>query len=88
MTARIEQMRGCLQVFEPMSLDIIDESDKHAGHAGAQSGGGHYVVHICASVFTGKSTMARQRMIYSALAEMMQTQIHALTIRATSPKSS
>ncbi|MFM2407611.1 MAG: hypothetical protein RL358_353 [Pseudomonadota bacterium] len=81
----MEQMTACLQIFQPVSLEIVDESDKHAGHAGARSGGGHYVVKICSIEFAGKNTMARHRMIYSALANMMTADIHALTIQATTP---
>jgi len=87
MTARIQQITACLQILQPISLEIIDESHKHAGHAGARTGGGHYVVKICSAAFLGKSTMARHRMIYSALAEMMTADIHALTIHATIAKS-
>ena len=85
MTARIEQIKACLQVLQPVSLEIIDESQLHAGHAGARSGGGHYVVKICSAEFAGKNTMARHRMLYSALAEMMKADIHALTIDAKAP---
>ncbi|MDH2918714.1 MAG: BolA family transcriptional regulator [Sideroxydans sp.] len=86
MSKRIEQMSACLQVFRPVSLEIIDESYQHVGHAGARSGGGHYVVKICSAEFAGKNTMVRHRMIYSVLAEMMKADIHALTIQATSPE--
>lgn len=85
MTTRIEQIKVCLQVLQPVSLEIIDESQRHAGHAGARSGGGHYVVKICSAEFTSKNTMARHRMIYSALAAMMEQHIHALTIQALAP---
>lgn len=85
MTTRTEQITACLQILQPVSLAIIDESQLHAGHAGARSGGGHYVVTICSAEFAGKSTMARHRMIYSALAEMMKADIHALTIDAKAP---
>jgi len=85
MNARIAAMETRLAALEPRSLDIIDESRKHAGHAGAREGGGHYVVNIVSPHFTGKGTMARHRMIYLALAEMMKTEIHALTIHAQAP---
>jgi BolA family transcriptional regulator, general stress-responsive regulator len=85
MTTRIEQIKVCLQVLQPVSLEIIDESQLHAGHAGARSGGGHYVVKICSAEFTAKNTMTRHRMIYSALAEMLKADIHALTIDAKAP---
>ena len=82
---RIEKMRAYLAALNPVSLEIIDESHKHAGHAGARDGGGHYLLQIVTSQFTGKSTMARHRMIYSALEEMLKREIHALNIQANTP---
>ena len=80
-----EKMRGKLAVLNPTILDIVDESWKHAGHAGAREGGGHYVLHIVSAQFAGNNTMARHRMIYSALGELMKREIHALTIQARAP---
>lgn len=85
MNARIAAMEARLAVLDPVSLDIIDESQRHAGHAGARDGGGHYVLNIVSAQFAGKNTVARHRMIYSALAEMMKSEIHALTIQAQAP---
>ena len=82
---RIAAMRAHLAALNPVSLEIIDESHKHAGHAGARDGGGHYLLQIVTSQFTGKGTMARHRMIYSALDEMMKHEIHALNIQANTP---
>lgn len=82
----IDLMRVQLATLNPTSLEILDESHKHAGHAGARGGGGHYVLHIVAQVFTGKTTIARHRMIYFALEEMMKQKIHALTIQASTPE--
>ena len=79
------KMRVRLSVLEPTLLDITDESHKHAGHAGARDGGGHFVLHIASAQFVGKNTVARHRMIYSALGEMMKKEIHALTIQARTP---
>lgn len=67
--------------FSPVSLEIIDESHKHAGHASAK-GGGHYIVHIVSDAFNGKSTIQRHRMVFDAMGEMMNTEIHALSIKA------
>jgi BolA protein len=78
----IEQKLAGLQ---PSRLEIADDSALHAGHAGAKDGGGHYRLTIVSPQFTGKSTIARHRMIYAALGPMMQTQIHALAIRAYAP---
>ncbi len=83
--SRIEQIRVHLAALNPVALEIIDESHKHAGHAGSRDGGGHYLLQIVTTEFTGKSTLARQRMIYSALGEMMKRDIHALTIQAKTP---
>lgn len=80
-----KQMCARLAVLNPTILEIIDESRKHAGHAGARDGGGHYVLHIVSAQFVGNNTVARHRMIYSALGELMKREIHALTIQAHTP---
>ena len=85
MNDRPEKMRAKLAVLNPTVLEIIDESRKHAGHAGARDGGGHYVLHIVSAQFAGNNTVARHRMIYSALGELMKREIHALTIQAQAP---
>lgn len=79
------RMRARLAVLEPVQLEIVDESHKHAGHAGARDGGGHYVVRIVSARFIGKNTVARHRMIYYAMGELMKREIHALTIQALAP---
>ncbi len=86
MTDRIAEIKARIAMLEPVSLEIVDESHKHVGHAGARDGGGHYVMHIVSTQFTGKNTVARHRMIYSALEELMKREIHALTIRAQTPE--
>jgi len=85
MSSRIDLMRQRLSALAPVSLDIIDESQKHAGHAGTRDGRGHYVLRIVSAQFAGKNTMARHRMIYSALGDMMKSEIHALNIQANTP---
>jgi BolA protein len=70
MTTCIATMKQKLAVLHPLFVDIVDESHKHAGHAGARSGGGHYLLQIISADFAGKSKMVRHRMIYSALAEI------------------
>ena len=82
---RIEQMRAALATLEPIQVEIIDESHLHAGHAGAASGGGHYRLTVISPRFSGKSTLERHRMIYSAMHELMLHGIHALNIRAYAP---
>jgi BolA protein len=78
----IEQKLAALQ---PSRLELADDSALHAGHEGAKGGGGHYRLVIVSDQFSGKSTVARHRMIYAALGPMMQQQIHALAIRAYAP---
>ncbi len=82
---RIERMRELLAVLQPSHLEIIDDSHLHAGHEGARSGGGHYTLHIVSGQFAGNNTLARHRMIYSALVTMMKQDIHALNIKAYAP---
>lgn len=69
----------------PSTLEIVDDSHKHAGHAGAQAGGGHFTVTLVAAAFTGKSLLQRHRMVYDALGSAMHSDIHALSIRAYTP---
>ena len=64
------------------SIEIVDESHLHIGHPGASMGGGHFHVTIVSEKFKGLSTLARHRLIYDALGDAMQTEIHALTIKA------
>ena len=83
---RVERIRALLtEALAPQSLDVADDSHKHAGHAGARGGQGHFGVDIVSSAFAGKLPLARHRLVYAALGEMMQTDIHALSIRARTP---
>jgi BolA protein len=70
--------------FKPSHLVILDESHKHIGHAGAQTGQGHFALEIMSESFQGKTTLQIHRLIYNALGELMQTDIHALRINARS----
>lgn len=83
---RIDQMQALLAEYLPTQIEIVDDSHKHAGHEGARSGGGHYTLYIVSSRFAGKPTLARHRMIYSTLGEMMKRDIHALNITAYTPE--
>ncbi len=83
---RMDEIRQRLAELSPVELELADESHRHAGHAGARSGGGHFELRIVSSCFSGKPTLARHRMIYSALGDLMQTQIHALSISALTPE--
>lgn len=71
--------------FKPQTLEIIDHSAAHAGHAGARNGGGHFHVTIVADAFAGKTLVQRHQLIYQALGDMMKQEIHALGINALSP---
>jgi BolA protein len=82
----VTSMEQHLAGLEPDLLEIYDESAEHAGHAGAQSGGGHYQVLIVSRRFEGQSRVARHRMVYEALGAMMQQQIHAVAITALTPQ--
>lgn len=82
----VERIREQLACLSPVSLEIIDDSALHAGHAGARSGGGHFRVTILSPKFLGKGTMARHRMVYDALGALMQRDIHAVSIVAKTPE--
>jgi BolA protein len=79
-----ERLRECLAQLDPVSLDIRDDSAKHAGHAGAKEGG-HFAVSIVSPRFAGLSTMQRHRLVYDAVSSLMQRGIHALSIKASTP---
>ncbi|MDK2123780.1 BolA family protein [Parachitinimonas caeni] len=83
---QIELIRERLAVLSPQTLEIRDDSAQHAGHAGAAGGGGHYWLTIVSEQFAGKPAIARHRMIYSALGELMRGPIHALSIQAFTPE--
>ena len=87
MTAdRVAMIRARLeQAFAPEELDIVDDSHRHAGHAGAKDGRGHFRVRITSQQFAGLKTLERHRMVYAALGTLMQTDIHALSVDAHGP---
>jgi BolA protein len=86
MSERVVQIEAKLQAaLAPESLDIIDDSHKHAGHAGASGGAGHFDVTVVSDKFSGVNTVGRHRLIYDALSDMMPDEIHALSIKAFSP---
>ncbi len=73
------------QAFAPERLEVVDDSRRHAGHAGARDGRGHFNVGITSAAFAGMAPLARHRAVYAALGTMMQDDIHALAIRALAP---
>jgi len=80
------QIRARLAALEPLALDLVDESAQHAGHAGASPGGNtHWRLAITSHSFAGKGRVARHRLVYEALGELMHNPIHALAITASTP---
>ena len=86
---RVETIRSRLvAALAPAALDIEDESHRHAGHAGARDGRGHFRVRIVSAAFEGRDAIARHRAVYAALGELMDERVHALSIRASAPGES
>lgn len=85
MSERLERIRAALAQLDPSQLELVDESHKHIGHEGARDGRGHFRVRIVAAQFEGRAPLARHRLVYAALGELMQTDIHALAIDARAP---
>jgi BolA protein len=85
-TDRVKQIQDRLEAaFSPSHLQVKDQSHLHAGHAGARDGRGHFEVTIVADAFAERGRIERHRLVYEALGQMMQTDIHALKINAFSP---
>ncbi len=80
----VEEITSRLQSLNPSTLQIEDESAMHAGHAD-NTGGGHFKLKITSSHFSEKSQIMRHRIIYQALAELIPSKIHALSIHALAP---
>ena len=82
---RVEKIRLAIEAeLHPVRLEIIDQSHRHAGHAGARDGRGHFDVLIVSDTFKGKLPLARHRMVFAAVGNLMETDIHALSIKALS----
>jgi BolA protein len=76
------------EAFRPASLDVVDESELHKGHAGHRpEGESHFRVRIAADAFRGKSRVAAHRMVYDALADEIARGVHALAIEARAPSA-
>jgi BolA protein len=85
-TDRVALIRERLTTaLAPARIEIVDESHRHAGHEGAKGGGGHFAVTVVAPAFSGKGLLERHRMVYAALGDAMQKEIHALSIKALAP---
>jgi len=86
-TQRIKAIRQHLQhALAPQQLDVIDDSHHHIGHIGARDGRGHFTVHITSAAFVGLTPLARHRAVYTALSDLMRSDIHALSITACTPE--
>jgi len=79
------QIRERLAALEPQSVELLDESGRHVGHAGAAAGGSHFRLVIVSPRFAGRDKLSRHRMIFDALGPLMQREIHALAIQALAP---
>jgi BolA protein len=83
---RAQRLRRCLETrFAPSLLRIEDESHLHAGHAGAAQGHSHFRVTIISEAFRGVPPLARHRLVYAAVGDLLKTDIHALAIEASPP---
>ncbi len=83
---RVASIRQVLEEhFDPTELMIKDQSQLHAGHEGAKDGKGHFDVTIISAAFEGQNRIARHRMVYDALTDLLQTDIHALRIKSFTP---
>ncbi len=86
--ARIAEIRARIDAaLQPTDLEIIDESHKHVGHAGAKDGRGHFHVRVVATRFAGLRPLQCHRLVYDAVGDLMETDIHALSIEASSPRT-
>lgn len=81
---RIANIKKLLLPLEPTFIEVIDDSDKHIGHAGAKDGAGHFTVKIRSEQFSGKTRIEVHKLIYAALAQMLPQEIHALKIKIIS----
>jgi BolA family transcriptional regulator, general stress-responsive regulator len=78
--------RKLTEAFRPLRLEILDESHRHKGHAGARpEGETHFRVEIVSAAFAAQSRVARQRMVYQTLAEELRTDVHALSLATLAP---
>jgi BolA protein len=84
---RLDEIEKRLQeAMQPTRLEVIDEGHKHVGHAGAKDGRGHFRVLIRSAKFAGLSMVQQHRLVYQAMGELMQSDIHALAIEAGTPE--
>ena len=85
-SSRESEIRQRLErFFSPQELSIKDQSQLHTGHEGAKDGKGHFDVTLVSEVFTGVNRVQRHRMVYDALRDLIESDIHALRIKAYAP---
>jgi len=83
--SRTERLLQRLAALQPERVEVTDDSHRHAGHAGAADGRGHFTVLVVSKRFAGLSTLRRHRLVYDAVGDMMTTDLHALSIQALAP---
>lgn len=83
--SKIDTIRARLACLEPQSLEVFDDSHQHLGHGGYRADGSHFRMRIVSAQFEGKNKVARHRMVYAALGELMKEDIHAMNIDARTP---
>jgi BolA protein len=88
-TTRSDKLEARLRAaLDPTDLEIIDDSHRHAGHAGASDGRGHFTVIVVSELFRGLPVVRRHRLVYEAVGDLMATDVHALSIQALAPGES
>lgn len=79
-------LRRLNSALSPTRIELVDDSEQHRGHGGYNPAGeSHFSLTIESAQFTGKNRVERQRMVYSALGDLMESRVHALSIRASAP---
>ncbi|MBI3147395.1 MAG: BolA family transcriptional regulator [Betaproteobacteria bacterium] len=78
-------IRSRLADLQPLRLEVVDDSARHVGHAGARTGGGHFRVMVVSEAFVGLPTLARHRLVHARLGDLLPRSIHALSLRALTP---
>jgi BolA protein len=85
--ATVEAIRvRLINALAPQTIEIEDDSARHAGHAGAASGGGHFNLRVVSAAFDGKTRLQRHRLVYDPLADLMKREIHALSMILLAPE--
>jgi BolA protein len=86
MSDMLDEIRSRLATLDAVGIELADDSAAHAGHAGARAGGGHYRLTLVSPRFAGLNRVARHRLVYQALADLIPSRIHALIINAQAPE--